>query len=151
MKERELSGIPQQIALIINYSSDWRRLDRRTAFFFSIRRSSLLETCQRLLRTIVIVPALVTCLRKRRSRLSSDSFGILVTRGISHHLPLVRMGLVKQVRQPSGLPPLLQPRWQRRRPENPPVPRLQFQRLRSELLNSVAPACWSSTQSVRWA
>src|SRR5919106_4403433 len=45
-----------------------RRLMRRIAFFFSMRRCSLLETNQRLRRTVLRTPLLTTFLRKRLSR-----------------------------------------------------------------------------------
>ena len=41
---------------------------RRIAFFFSMRRCSLLETNQRLRRTVLKTPLLTTFLRKRLSR-----------------------------------------------------------------------------------
>src|ERR1051325_5147618 len=50
-----------------------RRLRRRIAFFSSIRRCSLLETNQRLRRTVLKTPLLTTFLRKRLSRESCDS------------------------------------------------------------------------------
>src|SRR5215217_4038112 len=50
-----------------------RRLIRRIAFFFSMRRCSLLETNQRLRRTVLNTPLLTTFLRKRLSRESCDS------------------------------------------------------------------------------
>lgn len=50
-----------------------RRLMRRIAFFFSIRRCSLFETNQRLRRTVLNTPLLTTFLRKRLSRESCDS------------------------------------------------------------------------------
>src|SRR6266487_5406543 len=50
-----------------------RRLMRRIAFFFSMRRCSLLETNQRLRRTVLNTPLLTTFLRKRLSRESWDS------------------------------------------------------------------------------
>jgi hypothetical protein len=50
-----------------------RRLIRRIAFFFSMRRCSLLETNQRLRRTVLKTPLLTTFLRKRLSRESCDS------------------------------------------------------------------------------
>src|SRR5215208_1777246 len=50
-----------------------RRLMRRIAFFFSMRRCSLLETNQRLRRTVLNTPLLTTFLRKRLSRESCDS------------------------------------------------------------------------------
>ena len=50
-------------------------LDRRIAFFFSIRRSSLLEMNQRLRRTVLRTPLFTTFLRKRLSSESCDSFG----------------------------------------------------------------------------
>ena len=46
---------------------------RRTAFFFSMRRCSLLETNQRLRRTVLRTPLFTTFLRKRLSRESCDS------------------------------------------------------------------------------
>jgi hypothetical protein len=46
---------------------------RRIAFFFSMRRCSLLETNQRLRRTVLRTPLLTTFLRKRLSRESCDS------------------------------------------------------------------------------
>jgi hypothetical protein len=46
---------------------------RRIAFFFSMRRCSLLETNQRLRRTVLNTPLLTTFLRKRLSRESCDS------------------------------------------------------------------------------
>jgi len=45
------------------------------AFFFSIRRSSLLLTCQRLRRTVLITSSFVTFLRKRLSNCSWLSLG----------------------------------------------------------------------------
>src|ERR1044072_9280502 len=50
-----------------------RRLMRRIAFFFSMRRCSLFETNQRLRRTVLKTPLLTTFLRKRLSRESCDS------------------------------------------------------------------------------
>src|SRR5919108_5184586 len=50
-----------------------RRLMRRIAFFFSMRRCSLLETNQRLRRTVLNTPLLTTFLRKRLSKESWDS------------------------------------------------------------------------------
>src|SRR6266487_4595202 len=50
-----------------------RRLIRRIAFFFSMRRCSLLETNQRLRRTVLRTPLFTTFLRKRLSRESCDS------------------------------------------------------------------------------
>src|SRR5215216_5935648 len=50
-----------------------RRLIRRIAFFFSMRRCSLLETNQRLRRTVLNTPLLTTFLRKRLSNESCDS------------------------------------------------------------------------------
>src|SRR5687768_18378195 len=50
-----------------------RRLMRRIAFFFSMRRCSLLETNQRLRRTVLKTPLLTTFLRKRLSSESWDS------------------------------------------------------------------------------
>src|SRR5688572_3889641 len=50
-----------------------RRLIRRIAFFFSMRRCSLLETNQRLRRTVLKTPLLTTFLRKRLSSESWDS------------------------------------------------------------------------------
>src|SRR5512145_438513 len=50
-----------------------RRLMRRIAFFFSMRRVSLFETNQRLRRTVLNTPLLTTFLRKRLSRESWDS------------------------------------------------------------------------------
>src|SRR5687768_12090285 len=50
-----------------------RRLIRRIAFFFSMRRCSLLETNQRLRRTVLRTPLLTTFLRKRFNRESCDS------------------------------------------------------------------------------
>src|SRR5215216_3752650 len=50
-----------------------RRLMRRIAFFFSMRRCSLLETNQRLRRTVLKTPLLTTFFRKRLSRESCDS------------------------------------------------------------------------------
>jgi hypothetical protein len=46
---------------------------RRIAFFFSMRRVSLLETNQRLLRTVLRIPLFTTFLRKRLSKESCDS------------------------------------------------------------------------------
>ena len=46
---------------------------RRIAFFFSMRRCSLLETNQRLRRTVLRTPLFTTFLRKRLSRESWDS------------------------------------------------------------------------------
>src|SRR5512135_1025282 len=46
---------------------------RRIAFFLSMRRCSLLETNQRLRRTVLRTPLLTTFLRKRLSRESWDS------------------------------------------------------------------------------
>lgn len=51
------------------------------AFFFWMRRSSLLETCHRFRRTTLMVPDFATFLRNRFSRLSSDSLGINETWG----------------------------------------------------------------------
>src|SRR5512132_2895530 len=50
-----------------------RRLIRRIAFFFSMRRCSLLETNQRLRRTVLNTPLLTTFLRNRLSKESCDS------------------------------------------------------------------------------
>ena len=50
------------------------RFTRRIAFFFSRRRTSLLETCQRRRRTSLNIWLLVTSLRKRRNNCSWDSF-----------------------------------------------------------------------------
>src|SRR5512145_3205900 len=50
-----------------------RRLMRRIAFFFSMRRCSLLETNQRLRRTVLNTPLFTTFLRKRLSSESCDS------------------------------------------------------------------------------
>src|SRR5262245_50883518 len=50
-----------------------RRLIRRIAFFFSMRRCSLFETNQRLRRTVLKTPLFTTFLRKRLSRESWDS------------------------------------------------------------------------------
>src|SRR5687768_15979550 len=50
-----------------------RRLIRRIAFFFSMRRCSLLETNQRLRRTVLKTPLLTTFLRKRLRSESWDS------------------------------------------------------------------------------
>src|SRR5690242_11805440 len=50
-----------------------RRFMRRIAFFFSMRRCSLLETNQRLRRTVLNTPLVTTFLRKRLSRESCDS------------------------------------------------------------------------------
>ena len=50
-----------------------RRLIRRIAFFFSMRRVSLLETNQRLLRMVLNMPLLTIFLRKRLSKESCDS------------------------------------------------------------------------------
>ena len=50
-----------------------RRLMRRIAFFFSMRRVSLLETNQRLLRMVLRMPLLTIFLRKRLSNESCDS------------------------------------------------------------------------------
>src|ERR1051325_3443403 len=50
-----------------------RRLIRRIAFFFSMRRCSLFETNQRLRRTVLNTPLLTTFLRKRLRRESCDS------------------------------------------------------------------------------
>src|SRR5215216_6881296 len=50
-----------------------RRLMRRIAFFFSMRRCSLLDTNQRLRRTVLNTPLLTTFLRKRLSKESCDS------------------------------------------------------------------------------
>jgi hypothetical protein len=46
---------------------------RRIAFFFSMRRVSLLETNQRLSRIVLKIPLLTIFLRKRLSRESCDS------------------------------------------------------------------------------
>jgi len=46
---------------------------RRIAFFFSMRRCSLLETNQRLRRTVLNTPLFTTFFRKRLSRESWDS------------------------------------------------------------------------------
>ena len=45
------------------------------AFFLARRRSSLLETYHRFLRSVVNVPLRATFLRNRFSRLSCDSLG----------------------------------------------------------------------------
>jgi len=50
-----------------------RRLIRRIAFFFSMRRVSLLETNQRLLRMVLNMPLLTIFLRNRLSNESCDS------------------------------------------------------------------------------
>ena len=50
-----------------------RRLIRRIAFFFSMRRVSLLETNQRLSRMELKIPLLTIFLRKRLSNESCDS------------------------------------------------------------------------------
>jgi len=59
----------------------WRslRLALLIALAFARRRSSLLETYQRRLRTVLRIPLWDTCLRKRRSRLSCDSPGFRST------------------------------------------------------------------------
>lgn len=67
----------------------WRRRERRIAFFFSMRRNSLLEICQRLRRTVLKMPALVTRLRKRRSNCSWLSPGFNLTEAIADSPPLV--------------------------------------------------------------
>ncbi len=59
----------------------WRRRARRTAFFLAMRRSSLLLTCHRLRRTVLKIPLLATCLRKRLSSWSCDSPGRSLTVG----------------------------------------------------------------------
>ena len=46
---------------------------RRIAFFFSMRRVSLLETNQRLLRIVLRMPLLTIFLRKRLSKESCNS------------------------------------------------------------------------------
>lgn len=57
------------------------RRARRVAFFFSMRRSSLLETNQRLRRTSAKTLLLVTSLLKRRSSCSGDSLERKMTFG----------------------------------------------------------------------
>src|SRR5215211_4024254 len=65
-----------------------RRLMRRIAFFFSMRRCSLLDTNQRLRRTVLKTPLLTTFLRKRLSRESWDSpLRKLTTANEIHLLP----------------------------------------------------------------
>jgi hypothetical protein len=59
--------------LIYSVSLKERRLIRRIAFFFSIRRVSLFETNQRLRRTVLRTPLFTTFLRKRLSKESCDS------------------------------------------------------------------------------
>ena len=68
-----------------------RRLMRRMDFFFWMRRSSLLDTNQRLRRTVLKIPLLATFLRKRLSNWSCDSFGRKFTEVnlfISFHIKL---------------------------------------------------------------
>lgn len=55
---------------MVNQPLRMRRRERRIAFFFSMRRSSLFEICQRLRLTVLNMPALVTRLRKRRNNCS---------------------------------------------------------------------------------
>ena len=59
----------------------WRslRLALLIALAFARRRSSLLETYQRRLRTVLRIPLSVTLLRKRLSKLSCDSPGLSST------------------------------------------------------------------------
>jgi hypothetical protein len=52
---------------------DARRLIRRIAFFFSMRRVSLFETNQRLSRIVLNIPLFTIFLRKRLSKESCDS------------------------------------------------------------------------------
>ena len=54
---------------------------RRIAFFFWIRRNSLLEINQRLRRTVLRMPLFTTFLRKRLSNCSCDSLGCSFTYG----------------------------------------------------------------------
>src|SRR5574341_1951044 len=71
------------------YSDSSRRLRllrRRMAFFFSMRRTSLLDTNQRLLRSCVRMPLRMTFFLKRLSSCSCDSFGRSVTEVIRSHL-----------------------------------------------------------------
>src|SRR5690606_4638838 len=84
----------------------WRRRARRIAFFFSIRRSSLFEICQRLRRTVLKIPLLVTRLRKRRSSDSCDSFGFNRTVAIivSHPLPVWDFDYSKPLIRVGSLP-----------------------------------------------
>src|SRR6185503_17451332 len=63
-----------------------RRLIRRIAFFFSMRRCSLLETNQRLRRTVLKTPLLTTFLRKRLRSESWDSPLRKFTDAITGHL-----------------------------------------------------------------
>ena len=58
-----------------------RCLALRMAFFLARRRSSLLETYHRFLRSVVNTPLRVTSLRNRLSRFSCDSFGPKTTVG----------------------------------------------------------------------
>jgi hypothetical protein len=53
----------------------WRRFNRRIAFFFSIRRSSLFEINQRLRRTVLSTPLFTTFFRNRFNNESCDSLG----------------------------------------------------------------------------
>ena len=60
---------------------------RRMAFFFSTRRSSLLETYQRFRRMVLNTPLFTTFLRKRFSSESCDSLGRKTTVAMLSHLP----------------------------------------------------------------
>lgn len=64
----------------------WRRFIRRMAFFFSTRRSSLLEMNQRFLRTVLNTPLLTTFFLNRLSSWSCDSFWRNTTVGTPYHL-----------------------------------------------------------------
>jgi len=68
-----------------------RRRERRMAFFLAIRRSSDLETNQRLRRTSLRIPALATAFRKRRNSCCCDSFCLKLTLAKKTHLPFVRL------------------------------------------------------------
>src|SRR5579859_2406602 len=59
---------------------------RRMAFFFSMRRTSLFDTNQRLLRSWLSSPLRITFFLKRLKSCSCDSFGRKVTDVIDNHL-----------------------------------------------------------------
>ena len=59
---------------------------RRIAFYFSIRRVSLLETNQRLRRTVLNTPLFTTFLRKRLGNESWDSPLLKLTLATGCHL-----------------------------------------------------------------
>src|SRR5216683_3044912 len=59
---------------------------RRMAFFFSIRRTSLFDTNQRLLRNWLSSPLRITFFLKRLKSCSCDSFGRKVTDVMKNHL-----------------------------------------------------------------